>query len=75
MSEAPKKIWVSHLTHNAYEYPINGAPNTQYIRADIFKEMQEALKSMIEEYRMLDLPYGSAAYAKATAATRKTWDL
>jgi len=34
MNEAPKKIWVSHMTHTAYEYPIDGAPTTQYIRID-----------------------------------------
>jgi hypothetical protein len=35
---------------------------------DIIKMALEALKAMRDEFRALDLPYGSKAYAQATAA-------
>jgi hypothetical protein len=34
-------------------------------------DMLEALKAMVEEFRALDLPYGSKAYDKATSAINK----
>lgn len=46
MSEIPKKIWVSEyaIEKHALAHELNG--DTQYIRADIVEEMQEALEKI-----------------------------
>ena len=70
--DAPKKIWVPYTYAKAWaaEKPLK-ADDIPYIRADLVDGLVEALEAMCEEFRLLDLPYGSEAYAKATDFLRK----
>ena len=68
--DAPKKIWISGQLAECRSDCVSD-DDIPYIRADLVNGLVEALEAMCEEFRLLDLPYGSEAYAKATDFLRK----
>ena len=59
------KHFASKEKSSLADIPLYTAPQTKPL-----SDVTEALKMMVEEFKQLDLPYGSKAYAKATEVLR-----
>ena len=70
MTEAPKKIWVSHMTRTAYEHPIDRASTTSYIRADFVDGLVKALEMCVKHLDADGNLWSKEEQAMAIAALR-----